>query len=423
MDQSKSKVDCKNITDSNQEMLNVTGNDERYYFHVIEKENTSYSNDNGMGSSNASLPINENPCLNNINQTEGNDFCSTIVNDIHEIYKGYTPEFESQLEILMDTENPNYNIISPDIIDSISQTDPVDPVVNLTPNKQEENSEIVDNEEQNNIIDLIEISDEDENNEQETSHISQIVNITSQHTLRYAKNVSKILPLFKRKINFTVNFLNQKEINEQVNPDIKSSNGYQLKIGDLLLLITPRTWLNDNIIQNYISLLIDFCDQNVLELNTDFLISYKRNGYNFIYKWFKVKYPSLDNYQRIVIPINPDSRHWALLVVEIWEGKIYCADSFNHLYIEELTLASEFLNQIFIDYFQESSVKRAIPKNWKYEKWNSPKQSNTYDCGVFTCTNARYLLFNQHPDYTEKDIPLLRHRIAWELINHTIISF
>jgi len=171
MDQFDPKIGNINITDSNHEELNVTGNDERYYFHVIEKENTSYSNDNGMGSSKASLPINENP-YSPLSETEINDFCSSLVADIHEHFKEYSKEIESLNEITMDLENPNYNIISPDIIDSISQTDPVDPVVNLTPDKQKENSKIVDDEEQNNIIDLIEISDEDENNEQETSHIS-----------------------------------------------------------------------------------------------------------------------------------------------------------------------------------------------------------------------------------------------------------
>jgi len=424
MNQFESKIVYLNMTDdSNQEILNVTGNDERYYFHVIEQENTSNSNDSGMGSSKTSLPINEISYLNNmssLNQTEINDICSSIVNDIHEIYKKYTKEIVSQPEINTDLENTNYNIISSDTIDSISQ---IDPVVNLTLDKQKDNSEIVDNEKQNNVIDFIDISDEDENNGQETSHISPIVNLTSVHKLQRAKNVKKILPLFKKKINFNIKFLNKKQTSEHVNPEIKSSNGYQLRMGDLLLLITPNTWLNDNIIQNYISLLISNCDQNILELNTDFLISYKRHGYKFIYKWFKTKYPSLNNYKRIVIPINPNMNHWALLVVEIWEGKIYCADSFNRLNMEELSLASEFFNQIFIDYFQDSGIKRTIPKNWKYENWNSPNQSNSYDCGVFTCTNARYYLFDKHPDYTEADIPLLRHRIAWELINNTIIPF
>jgi len=90
------------------------------------------------------------------------------------------------------------------------------------------------------------------------------------------------------------------------------------------------------------------------------------------------------------------------------------------LNIAELKLVSEFLNQIVIDYSKDSGVEMPITNN---KKWNSPNQSNGYDCGVFTCTNARYFLFDRFPEYTESDILLLRHRIAWELINNTIIPF
>ena len=43
------------------------------------------------------------------------------------------------------------------------------------------------------------------------------------------------------------------------------------------------------------------------------------------------------------------------------------------------------------------------------------------DCGIFTCTNSRYVLLGKPFKYTHADAPLLRHRITYEIIHDVLL--
>jgi Ulp1 family protease len=68
---------------------------------------------------------------------------------------------------------------------------------------------------------------------------------------------------------------------------------------------------------------------------------------------------------------------------------------------------------LLLDYFKDAYniIRKQYdePFQWKLYHGKSPLQNNNYDCGVFTCTNARHILWLGKPLYhTQEDIPLLK---------------
>ncbi|XP_060855944.1 uncharacterized protein LOC132933680 [Metopolophium dirhodum] len=402
----------EDITELTTEYPELSGDEETFYFKIVEEEEAEEAEEEEeeaeeaeeveveeegteeTSDSNPTPTIDEeivySTDITSFHQINLVDVIKSIVED------NEVSDVESLSEEMIDSENQNSNI-------------PLD-------QNQKESTKNMDSVIQNNIYNIS--SDSDENTEQ----ISPIVNLKA---VRFIKNQKRAFPTYYQTEIYTnlIQFLSYKTESDVVNSLIENTNGYLLKVKDLMTLLTPKTWLNDSVIQNYISLLMNYCDKTK-EMNTDFLTSYKEFGYNSVYRWFKNI--DLNNVNRLVVPINPGNIHWALFVIEIWEGKIYCFDSYKeHSFMKELTLITAFLNRAIIDYINCSGVQRTVPKDWKYIDGNSPKQTNTYDCGVFTCMNARYFLLNTplSVKFTQQNMPILRQIISWELINSTLEPF
>ncbi|KAL4103760.1 hypothetical protein QTP88_019101 [Uroleucon formosanum] len=377
--------DINSITDSS-DINNLSGDDETFYFQIIEEDNETSDCNDSTSTINETIYSND---ITSFSQVDIDNIISSIVED-----KNQT-EVKSQPDDVYDSEKLN----------------------SISPNKQE-STENIDSMLQIETVDLSS-SDSDEHTEQlGAKRTDPLVNLTA---IRFINDRDTTYFTYYHEEIFTklIKFLSGKTVNYVVNPFMKTTNGYKLHVKDLMTVLTTGTWLNDSIVQNYISLLIRHCDRT-LELNTDFLNCYRLRGYDSVYKWFK-NY-DLNNFNRIVVPINPGKVHWCILVIELWKGKIYYFDSYlSTLIKDELTLSSEFLNRAIIDYIKHSGVKRTVPKKWEYINGKSPVQQNHHDCGVFTCMNARYFLLNKPPEYVQKDIPILRQIIAWELINNNLV--
>lgn len=60
-------------------------------------------------------------------------------------------------------------------------------------------------------------------------------------------------------------------------------------------------------------------------------------------------------------------------------------------------------------------------RKWKLlNATNCQKQENNYDCGVFTCINAEYLARDEKLDFTQNDMPKLRYRICYDILNNRL---
>lgn len=50
-----------------------------------------------------------------------------------------------------------------------------------------------------------------------------------------------------------------------------------------------------------------------------------------------------------------------------------------------------------------------------------PVQNNSFDCGVFTCMYARYLAEDSAFNFNQVDIPIIRKKIALELLHKALL--
>lgn len=134
----------------------------------------------------------------------------------------------------------------------------------------------------------------------------------------------------------TIEFLTGKRVNDVVNPHTKHTKGYEW---DLVRFLTPRAWLNDVVILNDISLLVDNLS-DIVELQPDVVIDFNRNKAKTIK--CRKKQNSSKNYNYTITANNPNQNHWALLVLDVKQRIINSFDSFNKMYKKESELVVSF---------------------------------------------------------------------------------
>ena len=111
---------------------------------------------------------------------------------------------------------------------------------------------------------------------------------------------------------------------------------------------------------------------------------------------------NIQDKRKLFFPLNVDGNHWILAVVFVQEGIIGYFDSFNSK--KTMTRYNPFLLRYLKIIFKD--------KDWITTLIESPKQSNSCDCGVFLCANLYYLSQNRMPNFTKKDIPNIRNFMA-----------
>ncbi|KAL1798600.1 hypothetical protein ACET3X_002637 [Alternaria dauci] len=162
----------------------------------------------------------------------------------------------------------------------------------------------------------------------------------------------------------------------------------------------PRAWLNDNIVNEYLSILVAAKKKEVG-------FAHKRNGpapplhafSSFWYqtsdtsRWtnrFQLKGKQYLDAELILYPIC-DKGHWRLLAVYPRERSIEYFDSMGldgQKYIDRL-----------VEYLKQELGEHWIPEEWSKETaQRSGQQLNGSDCGVFTLMNALALIRGDAPD-------------------------
>ncbi|CAI6354958.1 unnamed protein product [Macrosiphum euphorbiae] len=320
-------------------------------------------------------------------------------------------------------------------------------------NEESEDINTIDIENRNKLYDTIEITyDTDEETEQvqaeqivtvnidgttddiiditsdtEEIEVRQIAPLVNLRCLRFIRDRKRTFPTYYKEKVFDelINILSNKTEDDILIP-IREEEPifYNLRVRDLMSLLMPKGWLKDSVVQDYLALVLHE-KETTRPMYTDFLVAYKTRGYDNALKYLK-NY-NLNIVNTIVFPINPGGNHWALIVVEIWEGKMHVFDSLRpESLMGDLKLLGEFFNQALVDIINsnDSGVQRTPPANWIFIDAGSPKQENGHDCGVFTCVNARYFLTNtpRPMKFTQKYIPVYRQMIAWELMKWKLDS-
>ena len=202
-----------------------------------------------------------------------------------------------------------------------------------------------------------------------------------------------------------------------------SLSGDPLTRKDLATCFTTASWLNDEIINCYLAMIVDHLrrsndnagrhDKPLFHaFNTFFFSNLRDKGYSAVRRWAgraKVGGQDLLNVDTIFVPVH-NSAHWTLIVVKPSDRTIENFDSLGSLSREHVELIKVWLKgELGKDY---------IDDEWEVLKSKSSQQDNGSDCGVFLLSNAKAVALNIDPmSYGASDIRMLRKKIVAEIIN------
>ncbi|KAJ5200359.1 Peptidase C48 SUMO/Sentrin/Ubl1 [Penicillium cf. griseofulvum] len=203
----------------------------------------------------------------------------------------------------------------------------------------------------------------------------------------------------------------------------KSLAGDDLYQRDIVTCIRSEAWLNDEIINAYLGLLVHYLRQSHGNLgpkerprfhafNTFFYSTLRDKGYDGVRRWAnraKIGGVGLLNVDTVFIPVH-ESSHWTLLVIRPEERTIEYFDSLGSRGPRQVKNVKQWL-------------RGELGAKYKDEEWTvlpsvSSQQDNGSDCGVFLLTNAKAITVGVEPTAIgPRHIALLRRKIVAELMN------
>lgn len=185
---------------------------------------------------------------------------------------------------------------------------------------------------------------------------------------------------------------------------------------------TPIAWLNDEIINSYLAVLIDYMRRThgnagrndkpkFHAFNSFFFSNLRDKGYTSVRRWAqraKIGGESLLNVDTVFIPVH-DSSHWTLMVVSPTSRTIEYFDSLGAPSTRHIAKVKEWL--------KGELAARYVDAEWTVVPCVSPQQNNGSDCGAFLLSTAKAVAIGMEPQsYGAQDIPLLRCKIVAELM-------
>jgi hypothetical protein len=200
-------------------------------------------------------------------------------------------------------------------------------------------------------------------------------------------------------------------------PSIVVSSRFQIDITvrDLQTLCDGH-WLNDNVIDFYLSLI---SHTGVFCWTTHFFTTLQAKGYAGVARWARRKRVDLTATALVLVPINIMGTHWALAAVD--------NKARTFAYYDSLSLLGNLRALQLVQLYMVAEAQR-VGSSVNYAEYTlepcmpTPQQQNGYDCGVFTCTLALYVARAQPLLFGQRDMKLLRRKMAYEILTKELIS-
>ena len=115
----------------------------------------------------------------------------------------------------------------------------------------------------------------------------------------------------------------------------------------------------------------------------------------------------------MIFPVHQeDISHWCLVVADVSAKQITCFDSIEKENSHCVMNLKQYLFKLNGEWYSITDLgQRSIPR-----------QSNSYDCGVFTCLFARFLAANCRFDFAQKDIAAFRQQMQSGLLQKSLLQ-
>eukprot|EP00128_Syssomonas_multiformis_P015255 Colp12_sorted_trinity150504_noHs@5904 len=187
-----------------------------------------------------------------------------------------------------------------------------------------------------------------------------------------------------------------------------------------LRTLRGNTWLNDEVINAYMFLLVERAKQAERKVHcfkTHFYSTLRDNGYDKVRRW--TKKTDIFSYDYVIVPIHMGS-HWTLVRINFVEQRFEYYDSYFDRNVKCL--------QILRNYIQRESLDK---KKVEYDLtgWTDhypgedelPRQHNTSDCGVFACQFAECVACDRKIRFTEDNMQDFRSLMAYEIMTAKLL--
>lgn len=200
-------------------------------------------------------------------------------------------------------------------------------------------------------------------------------------------------------------------------------DGTQLTKNDFGTVLGQCSWLNDNIINSYVDMVVEHANKKagrnqrdktpkVVAQNSFFYSNISKNGPQSVSRWMRRKRAAgekLLEVETMLIPVN-NASHWTMIVVSPKARTIEYLDSFGGSKDVFIRNTKAWLAVELGSLWNED--------DWRVLDTNSARQYNGYDCGVFAITNAECVAGGvTTTSYDGDDMFLQRRRIAAVLLN------
>ena len=236
--------------------------------------------------------------------------------------------------------------------------------------------------------------------------------------------------LISRKFAHNLMPLQEEMIREALGPGtvdeiIVKGYGIVLQRRDIWTLNSCR-WLNDQVSKPlyfcdiYVSLIpsqiqvINFYMHLIMErfgdvfvYNTFFYLKLLNHGFHAVCNWHK----EVDKFSKrlLIFPVHlEECAHWCLAVGDVAKKQVLYFDSLNKRNLTCLKVLSNYLQELSGETYSTMQYK------------NIPIQTNSYDCGIFTCMYARCLAENTAFCFSQQDTPAIRRHMVLELLYKTL---
>ena len=181
-------------------------------------------------------------------------------------------------------------------------------------------------------------------------------------------------------------------------------------------------WLNDETINTYIQLLQSHADNRCGSHRIHFFTSFFYTklalspdfSYSNVKNWKSIRNIDIFQLDKLVFPIHYETNHWILVLIELGQNKIHVYDSYHGAHTE---IFQEFRNYLQLHHMHTKQGQQFRITDWtNIDHSDIPKQTNGYDCGVFTLQYAHCIANDQHITCDQQETSLLRQRISNEII-------
>eukprot|EP00066_Takifugu_rubripes_P030908 XP_011620174.1 PREDICTED: sentrin-specific protease 1 [Takifugu rubripes] len=219
------------------------------------------------------------------------------------------------------------------------------------------------------------------------------------------------------------------EMETEVNRALKGGNCHEVLTEGFGLSLTRKdlqtlsnlNWLNDEVINFYMNLLVERSQKpnlpSVNVFNTFFYPKLRKSGYCAVRRWTK----KMDIFSKdiLLVPVHLGV-HWCLSVVDFRKKSIMYYDSMGGKNDEACRALLEYLKEESKD----KKGKEIDTSGWvlhSKERHEIPQQMNGSDCGMFTCKYAEYITKEKPIKFTQRHMPYFRKRMVWELVNRKLL--